>query len=470
MTFITQHADTEKFFRFENLADHGSLRSDSKSDFLECIKAPTGRSSQARRATIVVLDMAAAIHMVRPTSAKTFAECATHYLIPFLKSQINPAVSHIDVIWNTYSEESLKFLTHQRRGPGPRTRSVRLQDHPLKHSTTEHEQSLEALQVKRARYEKKGTLPQLGFKPVQKHFLQVSYEVAYQCIRAKASHSAPENWIKPCIIRMVELIMGTEAVKKMKDVPLSNNVIGGRVEDMSCVILDQIVEETPASPTLISLQLDESTDDSNLSQLIVYTRYIKDGEIKDEFLFCLALQTTTKTADVFRLLDEFFQKHQIKWEKVGSVCTEGAPAMMGNKSGFAASVKEMVSDIITKHCVLHRHALAIKTLPSHFKEVLSICVKVVNYIWGRALNHKVFKLFCEEMGSEHQVLLFHTEMRWLSRGKMLTRIAELADEIAIFLRKYQSDFAENFGDENFIVSLSYLADIFSHLTDLILSM
>ena len=86
---------------------------------------------------------------------------------------------------------------------------------------------------------------------------------------------------------MVELILGTEAAKKMKDVPLSNNVIGGRVEDMSCDILDQIVEEIQASPTRISLQLDESTDVSNLSQLIVYTRYIKDGEIKDDFFFLI---------------------------------------------------------------------------------------------------------------------------------------------------------------------------------------
>ncbi|XP_068200624.1 protein FAM200C-like [Palaemon carinicauda] len=255
---------------------------------------------------------------------------------------------------------------------------------------------------------------------MQKPLLQASYEVTHQCIRVKTSHSAPENLIKPCTIRMVELVLGTEAAKKMKDVPLYNYVIGGRVEDMSCDILE--------------------------------------------------IQTTTKAADVFRLLDEFFQKHQIKWEKVGSVCTDGAPAMLGNKSGFAALVKERVPDIITKHCVLHRRALAVKTLPSHFKEVLSVCVKGVNYIRGRALNHRVFKLFCEEMGSEHQVLLFHTEVRWLSRRKMLTCIAELADEIAIFLREYQSDFAEKFADDFFNLSLSYLADIFGHLNDLNLSL
>ena len=119
-----------------------------------------------------------------------------------------------------------------------------------------------------------------------------------------------------------------------------------------------------------------------------------------------------------------------------------------------------------KHCFLHRHALAAKTLPPNLKDVLSICVQVVNFIRGRSLHHRLFKLFCEEMGNEHQVLLFHTEVRWLSRGKILTRKAELKNEIAIFLREYQSNSADKFEDEVFILSLSYLADVFSHLNDL----
>ena len=45
-------------------------------------------------------------------------------------------------------------------------------------------------------------------------------------------------------------------------------------------------------------------------------------------------------------------------------------------------------------------------------------------------------------------------------------MAELKDEIAIFLREYQSNFADKFEDEVFILSLSYLADTFSHLNDL----
>ena len=66
--------------------------------------------------------MAAVVHMVRPTSAKTFSEYVTQHIMPFLESQITPTVARIDAIWDTYPEDSLKSLTHQRHGTGPRTR------------------------------------------------------------------------------------------------------------------------------------------------------------------------------------------------------------------------------------------------------------------------------------------------------------------------------------------------------------
>ena len=77
---------------------------------------------------------------------------------------------------------------------------------------------------------------------MQKPLLQASYEVAYQCIQVKAAHSAVKNLIKPFALQMVELVLGTEAANKMKDVLLFNDVIAGKVADMSCDISDQIVQ------------------------------------------------------------------------------------------------------------------------------------------------------------------------------------------------------------------------------------
>ena len=52
---------------------------------------------------------------------------------------------------------------------------------------------------------------------------------------------------------------------------------------MSDDILAQVVADLVSSPAKFSLQLDESTDVSNLSQLVVFVRYVKDNMIKEDF-------------------------------------------------------------------------------------------------------------------------------------------------------------------------------------------
>ena len=120
--------DMAEFFQHENqsgppsLSNQGSLRSGNKSDILECLKALSGRSPAAKAATVVVLDMAAVVHMVRPTSAHTFLGYASEHLLPFVQSQVTPTVTRVDAVWDTNPDENLKTLTHRRRGLGPRTR------------------------------------------------------------------------------------------------------------------------------------------------------------------------------------------------------------------------------------------------------------------------------------------------------------------------------------------------------------
>ncbi|XP_042222775.1 protein ZBED8-like [Homarus americanus] len=134
--------------------------------------------------------------------------------------------------------------------------------------------------------------------------------------------------------------------------------------------------------------------------------------------------------------------------------------MLGNTSGFAALVKKEAPQVIVTHCFLHRHALASKTLPAILKEVLSTGVKVVNFIRARAVDHRVFKRFCQEMGAEYEVLLYHTEVRWLSRGQILKLLIELRAEVSLFLREKENPLSEQFDSEEFIHGLAYLADKF----------
>ena len=143
------------------------------------------------------------------------------------------------------------------------------------------------------------------------------------------------------------------------------------------------------------MQFDESYDVSQCSQLLAFVRYAHGEKIKEDFLFCEPLLETTKAIDVFTMVKEFFEKQNFDWKKkLGSICTDGAPAMLGNKSGCATLVKNEVPHVVVTHCLLHRYALAVKTLPASLKEVLSTCMKIVNFIRSRAVNHRIFKALC----------------------------------------------------------------------------
>lgn len=71
------------------------------------------------------------------------------------------------------------------------------------------------------------------------------------------------------------------------------------------------------------------------------------------------------------------------------------------------------------------------------------------------------------MGADHTAVLFYSEARWLSRGKVLYRVLELKEQIQIFLQEEgMNELASKFGKEHFLMKLAYLSDIFSKLNQL----
>lgn len=88
-----------------------------------------------------------------------------------------------------------------------------------------------------------------------------------------------------------------------------------------------------------------------------------------------------------------------------------------------------------------------------------------------SLNSRLFTIVCNEMGSDHEKLLLYTEIRWLSRDEILSRLFELRDEARIFLLKRNNKLSQYFLDEIlWLAILGYLTDIFGKLNCLNLSL
>ena len=296
--------------------------------------------------------------------------------------------------------------------------------------------------------------------------LQASYEAAFEIAKNKKPHTIGETLIKPSMLKMVSLVLGEASAAKMRQVSLSNNTVQRRIADMSEDVKQQVFDEINQSP-LFAIQLDESTDVNSCAQLLVFAKYMHKGDLKEEFLFCSDLETTTKSGDILAKIESFFISGGLQWEKLIGVCTDGAPAMLGSKSGFQKKVKDFAPNVRGVHCLIHRYALATKTMPEPLLKVLDSVIKIVNFIKSGALNTRLFKELCKEMNSDHEVLLFHTAVRWLSKGNVLNRVYELKNEIKIFLETHgKLDLFACFNEEGWNKRLAYLADIFEHLNSL----
>lgn len=300
--------------------------------------------------------------------------------------------------------------------------------------------------------------------------LKASYQVALRIAQCKKPYQIAEDLILPAATDMCKTMFGVDdCVNKLKTIPLSDTTIARRIDEMASDVRVQLVEKLKQAEAF-ALQLDEATDVSKDAQLLAFVRFADGNEMKEEFLFCKQLPEFTTSSEIFKAIDEFFQEHDIPWAKCFALCTDGARSMAGLKSGLIALVKQVAPNVLWTHCMLHRESLAAKQLSGEFSDVMDSVVKAVNFIKRSALQTRLFASLCAAAGEEHTTLLYHSEVRWLSRGSVLSRVFELRASIHEFLLKHCTELAAKFSDNTWLTKLAYLADVFSELNRLNTSM
>lgn len=81
------------------------------------------------------------------------------------------------------------------------------------------------------------------------------------------------------------------------------------------------------------------------------------------------------------------------------------------------------------------------------------------------MQHRLFKLLLEEENNECNDLILHTDVRWLSRGKILERFINLLPQIKEFLSS-RGEYYEQLENSDWLIDLGFLTDVSAKLNEL----
>uniref|UniRef100_G3N7N2 DUF4371 domain-containing protein n=1 Tax=Gasterosteus aculeatus TaxID=69293 RepID=G3N7N2_GASAC len=213
-------------------------------------------------------------------------------------------------------------------------------------------------------------------------------------------------------------IVCPEKRQAFANISLTRNTVTDRIADLSAD-LDSQKKHKVKSFVAFSVAIDESTDITDVAQLAIFIRGV------DEFLELVPMTDTTTANDIFSAVVEALDRVGVDWTRDVSVATDGAPSMIGRKTGVVTKFKEKVQ---------------------------------------AANGGQRFWTFLSDKDINFG-LPYHAEVRWLSRGAMLKRFFDLREKIGQFMEKKGKPVHELKNPE-WLQHLAYMVDITEHLNNL----
>jgi len=302
-----------------------------------------------------------------------------------------------------------------------------------------------------------------------------SFKISWLLAQHKKPFSDSEI-VKSCILESMKILLEGSKEKeailsRISKLQLSRFTVSRRVTEISSDLESQLASKM-SSCLAFSLALDESTDIKDVAQLCIWVRFVDESLIAhEEMLKLKSLCGRTRGQDIYDAVSSTISECAFDCSKFVSVTTDGAPAMTGKNCGAVSLLKLDYENLISFHCIIHQEALCSKISSGRLSSVMNTVSSIVNVLKANALNHRQFVEFLDSLNSDYPDLLMHTEIRWLSRGRVLERFIALLPEINDFLDLKNIHTFDNYlCDVQWVRDLCFLNDICHHLNELNLTL
>lgn len=167
-----------------------------------------------------------------------------------------------------------------------------------------------------------------------------SIEAALRVCWTLNKHQKPftdSEIVKECMLEVATALFEDkkDIINAIQNIPLSARSNTRRTELLADDNKNNLIHILQMAPCY-AIAIDESCDIVDSEQMSIFVRFL-DAESKvfrDELLALLPLKCKTRGEDLFKTFDDFMTKSNISYDKIVSISTDGAPAMIGKEKGF----------------------------------------------------------------------------------------------------------------------------------------
>ena len=193
-----------------------------------------------------------------------------------------------------------------------------------------------------------------------------------------------------------------EWIQQKTDKYTSGEMQNEMIKVMALCVLRKIAENLQKS-LFITVMVDETTDVSNVEQVVICLRWVDENfEVQEEFVDLFEVASTGAEI-IYAAITDVFLRLNLAISKVRGQCYDGAATMSGSKSGVVTRMCAAEPRAVFTHCYGHSLNLACGDAIKHCKlmrDALDTSYEIIKLIKKSPAREAIFKKLKAEMNTD----------------------------------------------------------------------